>query len=149
MSAASDRILYRARLLEEYGYQVHRTVRRLRERADVVALRDRPTFPTEAHHAGIVAGVTLALSGADPKSHHGDPCGPEDDRYAVCWAVGFLSIRHGAPLSGQRTGGRLWRFTDEEEAELIALVVEAGGKPYSCWRHDEGISVRIQSAITY
>lgn len=145
MSAASDRMLARADALEQFAYKVNATVRRIRERADVVALRDRPTYPTANQREQIPAAVALALSGRKPSSHRGDRVdGVDWPDSEVVWTQRWLSIHHRAPFSGRRTGGKLWSFTEDDVAALLALVREAGGDPVDHWTHDNGLSVRIR-----
>ena len=125
----------------------------IRQQIDEIVLKSRPIYPTEGHRTGIVEAVRRIRAREVPSSHHGDSCAPSskvpydgqtfDTAYDVVanGKRGFLSVEHRAPFSASRMGSRLWSFTDEEVAEILALVEAEGLAVTNHWSHDRGLSV--------
>ena len=139
-------LLEQADALDAQASDLRARAQGLRREADRLFLQARPTFPTPEHVEGIAAAVALILGGAVAESHHGDPCAPGPNKYAVTWqdVARRISVRHGSGLTSTRDGHRLWRFSPGEIEALLAVVREAGAEPVDHWSHDEGVSILIR-----
>jgi hypothetical protein len=131
--------------LQRRGYELLDQAGKARREGDDLIRATRPTFPTDGHREGIKTAVANILAGVEADSHHGQNCGPDDDPRAVGWddKMRRVIVYHGAPLGRATGGGKLWHFTDEEQAELLDLIRAEGVPIVSEWSHDNGICAII------
>ena len=145
--SAADEAMYAA--LKRTIVELKELQRRLSETIDAKRLLERPNYPTEAQRAGITEAVRRFKDEETANTHHGDPCGPQDEPYAVVYApqlnVGWMHIRDGAPFRFEADGSKLWTFTDAEVEQLLDFIYDQGVFPYEAWRSDGGLSVRIRT----
>lgn len=131
------------------------SIRELQDKIDALRLEHRPTYPTEAQRKGIERGLELITAGVKAKSHLGDPCGPEDELYAVSYRYGpgfvqaniagnggVLYVNDRAPRS-RRNGNKLWSFTDDDLAAIFLEIENHGFHVSQFWTHGEGVSIVV------
>ena len=98
-------------------------------------LETKPVYPTDHQKAGIATACEWIKDGTP----QGDHLGKHVNHYVVCSPQrGFISVQHNAPYSSR--GSRMWDFTDEDEAAILAAIESHGMRITDHWQHDNGIS---------
>lgn len=113
---------------------------------DYIQTLNRPLYPTQEHCEGIAQAVEAIRENLKPKSHHGDPCGPDSNPYCVKvnGRTGLLQVLTQAPMSRVAKGRCLWGFTDHQVSATLALVEESGLSVTKSWRSSGGLSIEAK-----
>lgn len=133
--------------LEGHAKRLYARAREIEQQIDDIHTSRRPAMPTPTQRDGIHAALDEIRKGTVPESHHGDPCVPggEEPGYAVVvdGHRGWLSVKHSSPYSQARRGTKLWHFTADEIATILAIITGEGFTVTKHWKHDEGLSVEV------
>lgn len=143
--------------LDDAIEDLRRAQNRVRDRIDAARLAARPILPMASHFSGLIEAAGRFKEGTPSTSHHGDPVGDKDEPQAVVYAtqtgdhgepMGWIHVRHCAPMSFKGSGGYIWTFTDEEIAILLAYLEDLGVSVTEHWKSDGGVSIRFGKKVT-